>query len=40
MAGALGREANADIGVEVDPAAFFDRFIERVGPFAAGLAHS
>jgi purine nucleosidase len=32
------RKANALIGVDVDPAVFFDRFIERVGPFAAGLA--
>jgi purine nucleosidase len=31
------REANALIGVDVDPAAFFDRFIERVGPFARRL---
>lgn len=28
------REPNARIGIEVDPAVFFDRFIERVGPFA------
>jgi purine nucleosidase len=28
------RDPNALIGVGVDPAAFFDRFIERVGPFA------
>jgi purine nucleosidase len=32
------REPNALIGVEVDPAAFFDRFIERVGTFARRLA--
>lgn len=31
------RDHNAHIGVEVDPAAFFDRFIERVGPFARRL---
>jgi purine nucleosidase len=34
------REPNARIGVGLktgDPAAFFDRFIERVGPFARGL---
>jgi purine nucleosidase len=31
------RKANAQIGVDVDPAAFFDRFIERVGPFARRL---
>ncbi|MDR3661126.1 MAG: nucleoside hydrolase [Mycobacterium sp.] len=35
--GHWGRRPNAHIGVEVDPAAFFDRFIERVGAFAAGL---
>lgn len=29
-----GREPNALIGVDVDPAAFFDRFIARVGKFA------
>jgi purine nucleosidase len=32
------RKANALIGVDVDPAMFFDRFIERVGPFARRLA--
>ncbi|MEZ0349761.1 nucleoside hydrolase [Mycobacterium sp. pR1184] len=32
------REPNARIGVGVDPATFFDRFIERVGPFARRLA--
>ena len=32
--GHWGRQPNALIGVEVDPAAFFDRFIDRVGPFA------
>lgn len=32
------REPNALIGVDVEAAAFFDRFIERVGPFARGLA--
>jgi purine nucleosidase len=31
------REPNAHIGIEVDPAAFFDRFIDRVGPFARSL---
>ncbi|MEE6135087.1 nucleoside hydrolase [Mycobacterium sp. 050128] len=31
------REPNARIGVGVDPTAFFDRFIERVGPFARQL---
>jgi len=34
------REPNALIGVGVDPAAFFDRFIERVAPFASRLADS
>jgi purine nucleosidase len=32
-----GREPNALIGVEVDPATFFDRFIARVGAFAQQL---
>ena len=36
--GHWGRHPNAHIGIEVDPDAFFDRFIARVGPFAAGLA--
>ena len=36
--GHWGRVPNAHIGVEVDPDAYFDRFIARVGPFAAGLA--
>jgi purine nucleosidase len=31
------RKANALIGVQVDPAEFFDRLIERVGPFARRL---
>jgi purine nucleosidase len=31
------REPNALIGIDVDPTAFFDRFIERVGPFARRL---
>ena len=31
------REPNAHIGIDVDPAMFFDRFIERVGPFARRL---
>jgi purine nucleosidase len=35
-----GREPNALIGVEVDPAAFFERFIARVGAFAQQLPHS
>jgi purine nucleosidase len=33
----LHREANAHIGIDVDSAMFFDRFIERVGPFACRL---
>lgn len=32
-----GREPNARVGVEVDPAVFFTRFIDRVGPFARRL---
>ncbi|ORV41623.1 nucleoside hydrolase [Mycobacterium conspicuum] len=35
--GRWGREPNAHIGVGVDPLVFFDRFIERVGPFARRL---
>ena len=35
-----GREPNALIGVDVDPAAFFDRFIARVGAFARQLGQS
>ena len=35
-----GRAPNAQVGVQVDPPAFFERFISRVGPFARGLAHS
>ncbi len=35
--GRWGRKPNALIGVGVDPAVFFDRFIYRVGPFAARL---
>lgn len=38
--GHWGLEPNALIGVEVDPAVFFDRFIARVGAFAAALDHS
>ncbi|MFN8073340.1 MAG: nucleoside hydrolase [Mycobacterium sp.] len=34
------RPPNARVGVEVDPAVFFDRFIQRVGPFARRCAHS
>jgi purine nucleosidase len=36
--GRWGREPNAYIGVDVDPTAFFDRFIDRVGRFARRLA--
>ncbi len=32
------REPNAQIGIGVDPAVFFDRFIERVAPFARRLS--
>ena len=32
------RKPNALIGVGVDPAVFFDRFVERVGSFARRLA--
>lgn len=35
-----GREPNALVGVDVDPAAFFDRFIARVGAFASQLNQS
>lgn len=35
--GRWGRKPNALIGVGVDPAVFFDRFIERVGRFARRL---
>ncbi|MBW0016287.1 MAG: nucleoside hydrolase [Mycobacterium sp.] len=34
------REPNSQIGVEVDSAVFFDRFVERVAAFARGLALS
>jgi purine nucleosidase len=36
--GRWGRKPNACIGIDADPARFFDRYIERVGPFARGLA--
>nr|WP_324195662.1 nucleoside hydrolase [Nocardia elegans] len=36
-AGMWGRAPNADIAVGTDPAAFFDRMIERIGDFAAAL---
>jgi purine nucleosidase len=35
--GSWGRKPNAEIGIDVDPAVFFDRFIDRVGPFAQRL---
>jgi purine nucleosidase len=35
--GHWGRHPNARIGIHVDPEAFFDRFIARVGSFAATL---
>lgn len=37
--GHWGREPHALIGVDVDPAAFFDRFIARVAAFARQLGH-
>ncbi|MEW5811430.1 MAG: nucleoside hydrolase [Actinomycetota bacterium] len=36
--GHWGREPNALIGIEVDPGAFFDHFIDRVGAFARTLS--
>jgi purine nucleosidase len=33
-----GRKPNARVGIGADPAGFFDRYIQRVGPFAARLA--
>ena len=38
--GRWGREPNALIGIDVDPAVFFDRFIDLVGPFAQRLGSS
>jgi purine nucleosidase len=35
--GHWGREPNARVGMDVDPAVFFGRFISRVGPFARRL---
>ncbi|UQX12257.1 nucleoside hydrolase [Candidatus Mycobacterium methanotrophicum] len=35
--GRWGRKPNALIGIGVDPAVFFDRFVDRVGPFAHRL---
>lgn len=34
------RDPNALVGVEIDATAFFERFIDRVGPFARRLTHS
>ncbi|MCV7193321.1 nucleoside hydrolase [Mycolicibacterium brumae] len=39
-AGHWGRPPNARIAVDGPVQVFFDRFRDRVGPFAAGLAHS
>jgi inosine-uridine nucleoside N-ribohydrolase len=36
--GQWGKPPNADVGVSVNPDAFFDRFIERVGTYARRLA--
>jgi len=36
--GRWGRSTNAQVGIGVDPAVFFARFIERVGPFARRLS--
>lgn len=38
--GHWGRPPNAEVGVEVDAGVFFERFIDRVGPFARRCAHS
>ena len=38
--GHWGRQLNARVGVEVDATVFFERFIERVGPFVRRCAHS
>ncbi len=35
--GRWDRKPNALIAVHADPTTFFDRFVERVGPFAARL---
>jgi inosine-uridine nucleoside N-ribohydrolase len=35
--GHWGRQPNAGVGIDVDPQDFFDRFIDRVGPFARQL---
>lgn len=39
-AGHWGRPPNVLVGTTVDPAAFFERFIGRVGPFAQRLSYS
>lgn len=38
--GRWGRPSNAQVGVHVDVAVFFERFLKRVGPFARRCAHS
>lgn len=38
--GRWGRCPNARVGVDVDPDVFFQRFVDRVGPFARRIAHS
>jgi purine nucleosidase len=38
--GRWGRPPNAQVGVAVDPAAFFERYIERIGPFARQVGSS
>jgi len=38
--GRWGRRPNAAVGIDVDPEAFFGRFVERVGIFARRLVHS
>ena len=35
--GSWSRKPNALIGVGVNPVAFFDRLVERIGPFARRL---
>jgi inosine-uridine nucleoside N-ribohydrolase len=36
--GRWGRVPNAHVGIDVDPAAFFEHFLDRVGPYALHLA--
>jgi hypothetical protein len=36
-AAGAGRVPNVRIGVDVDPAVFFDQFFDRIGPFARRL---